>query len=538
MMSKPSAPYFQAKFDPSSPVTQDFWHEIGAHGWGNNELQSYVDSASNSFHTPDHKLVIRAIATSSPAGTKYTSARLNSRQPLGKDRGCLTIRLTPPCAEGIWPAFWMLPQDPFSWPVDGEIDIFQTWNGDNICHSSLQWGHLNGEDQDWKHRVRENLIRDMGRSDGHVFAFAWDQSESGHDGRMVWYIDGVPVMKSSIPEGTRRLREFRVILNVAVGGDNCGGKVPKDGNYDLVIHEMRMDDHPAGGWGAFDLAYSNAREGHTESDAVVEIGSLEPASLPRAHYFQANFDPSTPVTHYFRHELGSHGWGNNELQNYVDSPANSFHTPDHKLVIRAIASASSADNKYTSARLTSHQLLSRDRGCLTVRLTAPCAEGIWPAFWLLPQDPFSWPTDGEVDIFESWNGDRINHSCLHWGFYNGEDYWKHRVRENPIRDMDCPVGHVFAFAWDQPPAGASGRMVWYIDGVPVMKAPIPDGTRRLREFRIIINIAIGGNVCEGKIPKDGQYDLVVHELRMDDHPAGGWEGFDEAYSSAPEGHTM
>ena len=42
-------------------------------------------------------------------------------------------------------------------------------------------------------------------------------------------------------------------------------------------------------------------------------------------YWQPAFDPSTPVSHNFRHELGDHGWGNNEKQNYVDAEAKDLH---------------------------------------------------------------------------------------------------------------------------------------------------------------------------------------------------------------------
>ncbi|KAF2461225.1 concanavalin A-like lectin/glucanase domain-containing protein [Lineolata rhizophorae] len=262
-----------------------------------------------------------------------------------------------------------------------------------------------------------------------------------------------------------------------------------------------------------------------------------PGIAPTAPYYRAIFSPNTPVSHNFRYELGANGWGNNESQNYVDSPVNSFHTHGNQLVIRAIADTRASD-KYTSARLTSHQTLSRNRGCIFVRLTPPCAEGIWPAFWLLPHEPFEWPTDGEVDIFESWNGDRINHSCLHWGYYNAEDHWKHRVVDTHIPDMDHPNGHVFALAWDQPESSNAGRLVWYIDGRPVMKAQLPQGTRRLADFRVIINVAIGGNVCAGKLPRDGRYDFVIHEMRFDDQPSGGWEDFGRAWATAPEGHTM
>ena len=74
-------------------------------------------------------------------------------------------------------------------------------------------------------------------------------------------------------------------------------------------------------------------------------------------------------------------------------------TPDGRLVIRAVANsaAPSREQRYTSARLVCRQTLSRDRGVLTGFIVSPCAPGIWPAFWLLPREPFAWPTDGEID---------------------------------------------------------------------------------------------------------------------------------------------
>lgn len=108
-------------------------------------------------------------------------------------------------------------------------------------------------------------------------------------------------------------------------------------------------------------------------------------------YWQGAFNPSTPVSQIFEQETGAHGWGNNESQNYTNDPKNSFFTPDGKLVLRGIVQSGAGD-KYTSARLISHQKLDRQRGCLTAVLSPPCAEGIWPAFWLLPSKPFTWPS--------------------------------------------------------------------------------------------------------------------------------------------------
>ena len=131
----------------------------------------------------------------------------------------------------------------------------------------------------------------------------------------------------------------------------------------------------------------------------------------------------------------------------------------------------------------------------------------------------------------------MNHSCLHWGHFNGEDWNKHRVIETPIPDM-AHVPHVFELAWEQPDDGNGGKLVWYIDGRAVMKASIPAGTRRISDWKVILNVAMGGNVCGGRLPEDGSYDFVVHSLKMDDSPPGGWGRFAGDWEVAREGKTM
>lgn len=71
-----------------------------------------------------------------------------------------------------------------------------------------------------------------------------------------------------------------------------------------------------------------------------------------------------------------------------------------------------------------------------------------------------------------------------------------------------------------------------------MKAEKPVGTRRLKEFRILINVAVGGNVCKGHMPTDGMYEMRVRDLTMWEAPPRGWEGFERAYTEAKAGHPM
>ena len=91
-------------------------------------------------------------------------------------------------------------------------------------------------------------------------------------------------------------------------------------------------------------------------------------SAPSTPYWTANFNTDQPVTSEWRRETGAHGWGNAELEDYTDSDRNSFFRQS-TLVLKAIVEG----NSLTSARLTSHEKLGRDRGYLEASIVAPSA---------------------------------------------------------------------------------------------------------------------------------------------------------------------
>lgn len=140
---------------------------------------------------------------------------------------------------------------------------------------------------------------------------------------------------------------------------------------------------------------------------------------------------------------------------------------------------------------------------------------------------------------ENWNNEKTNHSCLHWGHYSGEDAQKHRVVQTPLSDLTTQP-HTYGFAWIEEDGIPDwrGRLIWYIDGRPVMKGNIPAGSRRMEDYRILINIAMGGTCNKGQLPSEGYYDLVVSDLKMCEEPVGGWHAFEQAWGATPEGKVM
>ncbi|MFN8531340.1 MAG: glycoside hydrolase family 16 protein [Anaerolineae bacterium] len=89
------------------------------------------------------------------------------------------------------------------------------------------------------------------------------------------------------------------------------------------------------------------------------------------------------------HEIGGHGWGNNEHQYYTDRPANaSLDGESHLAMVARLAEGEvlpgwHGNCGYTSARLISHQKFEVQYGRIEARLQVPHGQGIWPAFWML-----------------------------------------------------------------------------------------------------------------------------------------------------------
>ncbi|WP_046745373.1 glycoside hydrolase family 16 protein [Kordia zhangzhouensis] len=115
---------WQDEFDTNgAPDAANWTYDLGAGGWGNQEEQSYTNSANNVI-IEDGVLKITAIKE---AGGTYTSARLKSEDLFEFTYGRVEVRAKLPASQGTWPAIWMLGEDyqTNTWPGCGEIDIME-----------------------------------------------------------------------------------------------------------------------------------------------------------------------------------------------------------------------------------------------------------------------------------------------------------------------------------------------------------------------------------------------------------------------------
>ncbi len=208
-----------AQLDPESWFfEQGDGSQYGIPGWGNNELQWNLP---NSAQLENGNLVITAREQASN-GKDYTSARINTRDRFSFRYGRVEARIRLPGGQGIWPAFWMLPQD-FAyggWAASGELDILEAVNlgenGNNTVHGTIHYG---GE---WPNNTFTGdgyLVPTNATTDFHVYAVEWDPTE------IRWYVDDVMYLMQNSWYSTSAAypapfnEDFYILLNVAVGGN-------------------------------------------------------------------------------------------------------------------------------------------------------------------------------------------------------------------------------------------------------------------------------------------------------------------------------
>ncbi len=193
-------------------------------GWGNNELQFYTHNRQENARVQNGTLIIEA-RKEDFAGSKYTSARLASKNKGDWKYGRFEIKAKLPSGRGMWPAIWMLPTkwEYGGWPHSGEIDIMENvgyWP-DSLL-STIHTGAFNGMINTQK---TEGVNRNDLSKAFHVYAMEWTADSisffiddkkyhvfpNNHSGSEAWPFD----------------KEFHLLLNIAVGG-NWGGKFGVD----------------------------------------------------------------------------------------------------------------------------------------------------------------------------------------------------------------------------------------------------------------------------------------------------------------------
>ena len=231
---------WQDEFNDSSLDLSKWSHEIGGHGFGNNELEYYTNDSANSF-VQDSMLHIRAKFEPSGIGDAnnlryFSSARLRTAGKGDWKYGRIDVRAKLALGQGIWPAIWMLPTDWIygGWPGSGEIDIME-----HVGHDEGRV-HVSVHTESYNHKIGTQRTKTIMLSDVkdsfHIYSIEW------YEDRIDFFIDDTKYFTFANDNNNDYKtwpfnQRFHLLINVAVGGDWPGAP----DNTTVFPQEMNID---------------------------------------------------------------------------------------------------------------------------------------------------------------------------------------------------------------------------------------------------------------------------------------------------------
>ena len=196
------------------PDTAKWGYDLGAGGWGNNELEYYTNRAENAV-VAGGVLKITAIKENY-MGSPYTSARMLTKDKYAFKYGKVEVKAKLPAGVGTWPAIWMLGNDigTVGWPACGEIDIMEHLGRDlNKIYGTLHYPGHSGGSANGATKMIANATTEF-----HIYSLEWNayNVKISVDGELVHSV----VNSNNIPFN----HDFFLIMNIAMGG-GFGGPV-------------------------------------------------------------------------------------------------------------------------------------------------------------------------------------------------------------------------------------------------------------------------------------------------------------------------
>ncbi|MBW8864774.1 MAG: glycoside hydrolase family 16 protein [Verrucomicrobia bacterium] len=223
------------EFDGTAIKTNIWTYDIGAGGWGNNELEFYTNLTSNAYVTNGMLHIVAR--KESMGGANYSSVRMKSQGLFSFTYGRLEWRAKLPSGTGCWPALWLLGNNISSigWPGCGEVDVLEN-NGSNpyFAQGSL---HSGGDTT-----AIYNFFGGDSVTNFHTYTLDWMTNA------FLFYIDGHLYQTQTSwtsSAGSYPIpfnRPFFLLMNLAIGGNYVGNPSTNAINSGISFPaEMQVD---------------------------------------------------------------------------------------------------------------------------------------------------------------------------------------------------------------------------------------------------------------------------------------------------------
>jgi beta-glucanase (GH16 family) len=314
-MASPAAAVYSLvwsdEFDGSSLNTGNWTIDIGDGcpnlcGWGNNELEYY--RAENVTVTGGN--LILTARQENYGGRAFTSGKVHTRNKQSFLYGRMEMRAKIPTGGGMWPAFWMMPQDDVygGWAASGEIDIMESANNTDFINGTLHFGGS------WPDNNHSGCSYSPGgvnfADDFHTYAVEWEPEEIRWyvDGQLYctryswqWYTNGAPSNPLAPFD-----QEFFLILNAAVGGNYTGCTTPSCITADLpqeyIIDYVRVYQDSPNLAPTVTITYPTANDVVPAGDIIITADASDPdGNVTGVEFYNGTtllgVDPTAPYSY-------------------------------------------------------------------------------------------------------------------------------------------------------------------------------------------------------------------------------------------------
>ena len=262
------------------------------------------------------------------------------------------------------------------------------------------------------------------------------------------------------------------------------------------------------GWGNQELQY------YQESNVRVNGGKLQiMARYEKAgtcNYTSGKIHTRGKFSRTYDIGNGTDGWGNQELQYYQES---NVRVNGGKLQIMARYEKAGTCN-YTSGKIHTRGKFSRTYGKFEARVKLPEGTGLWPAFWMMPEDSVygGWPRSGEIDIMEAKGRlpDQMS-GALHYG------YPEMSVSNTSFLKTNISEWHVYSLEWSPTRITMKADGIAYFTFNPQVQGgtvnengeAVPAPAPFDQDFYLIFNLAVGGKFDEHRVPDPSSFGALM-----------------------------
>lgn len=148
-------------------------------------------------------------------------------------------------------------------------------------------------------------------------------------------------------------------------------------------------------------------------------------------------------------------------------------------------------------------------GYVEVRVKFTCAQGAWPAIWMMPVDGSRWPAKGEIDILEHLNSENLVYQTIHYNNASGKR--TSRAVSPSAATFDSPrdrlAFHTYGVEWT--PEGVTFYMDGKATGAFLTERDNPNWPFSMENnaFYLLLDMQLGGNWV-GRIDRDSLGDGI------------------------------